>query len=103
MTKESKLVDETVMYSVNRETGAVVTHHLPWASTSPQLEHYRQKGFTFEKPGTTNKEILMPLEGRRLHNGKKVITLTCPVVGCRKVCKSEFGLRVHSRVHKKEV
>jgi len=50
MTKASHLVKETVMYSIHPETGLVIIHHLPWERTSPQLEHYQQKGFTFEKP-----------------------------------------------------
>ena len=50
MAKASHLVKETVMYSIHSETGAIITHRLPWERTSHQLKHYQEKGFTFEKP-----------------------------------------------------
>lgn len=50
MAKQSKLISETTMYAVNKDTGDIVVHHLPWPRTSPQLETYTAKGFTFERP-----------------------------------------------------
>ncbi len=50
MPRKVVMPNETIMYSVDSETKVVVTHHLPWESTSPQLEHYVKKGFTFERP-----------------------------------------------------
>ncbi len=47
---KSELLQSTVMYSVNRETGVVVRHRLPFGRDSVQLDFYRQKGFTFERP-----------------------------------------------------
>ncbi len=44
------LPNSTPMYSVNKETGVVVTHHLPWERGNPQLELYEAKGFTYERP-----------------------------------------------------
>ena len=49
MTK-TKLPSETTMYSINPKGGEVITHHLPWAKTSAQLNQYIEKGFTFERP-----------------------------------------------------
>ncbi len=50
MPKKIQTLKETTMYSVNHETGVIVTHHLPWTREDPQLEHYVRKGFTYERP-----------------------------------------------------
>ena len=90
--KKIELVNDTVMYSINprrerrgvMEGGEVITHHLPWLKTSPQLEKYIARGYTFDRP------VVGATDG----------SIECSV--CLKVCKSEFGLSVHMRSHKEE-
>ena len=86
---KSKLANETVMYSINPGGGEVIAHHLPWSRDNPvqasQLQKYVGRGYTFEKPVVSVKVAL--------------IEWICP--DCGRVCKSAFGLQVHSRVHSK--
>src|SRR3990167_8837268 len=109
MAKQSNLPKETTMYSINPLSGEVTTHHLPWERTSPQLENYTKKGFTFERPVGLTK----PVNGSELYGMKVLVevepmvetvmqpqTFICPE--CGRGCKSEFGLAVHRRVHSKD-
>ena len=91
MAKQSNLPKETTMYSINPKSGEVVTHHLPWESTSPQLQTYTKKGFTFERPEVRTQPLTA---------GGNLNPLVC--AECGKVCKSEFGLAVHRRGHPKD-
>ena len=93
--KKSNLISETKLYSINPvrknrkgETigGEVIVHHLPYPSTSPQLEKYLARGFTFERPPEPTI--------------KKSDEITCPI--CGRVCKSQFGLQAHLRSHKEK-
>ena len=93
MAKQSNLPKETTMYSTNPTSGEVITHHLPWERTSPQLETYTRKGFTFERPLVATTPVTV-------NGGGRVNPLACPE--CGRPCKSEFGLAVHRRVHSKD-
>jgi len=101
MVKKSNLVSETIMYSINPGSGQVVVHHLPWSRSSPQLERYIERGFSFEKP-----------EGSEIQSAPKQVRVEAEVVGekadegipcpvCGRVCKGDFGLKSHMRSHKK--
>ena len=90
MPKKSNLISETTMYSINPSSGEVVTHHLPWPRTSPQLETYTAKGFTFERPLEPEPKVVVA----------EVNSLRCDFKGCGFIAKSEFGLTVHKRRHK---
>lgn len=105
---KSNLVNETIMYSINSGGGEVLVHRLPFGRENPQLETYVERGFTFERPNT-DKDIIavvkildnapIPTKGRMLHDGDKIVGVTCPKCGF--VAKSEFGLSVHMRRRKK--
>lgn len=94
--KKSNLPSETTMYSIHPVTHQVITHHLPWPRTSPQLERYVARGFMFERPQVE----LQPHVRAVVIEPTKPVEPTCPI--CGRVCKSDFGLRVHMRSHKKE-
>ena len=93
MAKKSNLVNETVMYSINPGSGRVVTHHLPYMETSPQLQKYVRRGFTFERPQVEQEPTRKQVEVSEVP--------TCPI--CKRVCKTEVGLKVHMKSHKKKV
>ncbi len=94
MSKKNNLVSETVMYSINPGSGQIVTHHLPWPRTSPQLQKYVERGLTFERPQSRQVEAEPVVVGEKVENN------ICPV--CNRAFKSSFGLSVHMRSHKKE-
>ncbi len=68
MSKKVVLPHETLMYSVHKETGHIVTHHLPWPKDNPQLEYYLAKGFTFERP--PDKEVVVEMPKRDIKRRK---------------------------------
>ena len=98
MAKQSNLPSETIMYSINPSNGALLVHHLPWSRTSPQLERYVAKGFTFTPPDMEPAPIVVKKLEAPVVVKSVVEPNTCSV--CGKVCKSEFGLRSHMRSHK---
>ena len=109
MAKKNNLVSETTMYSINPGTGTVVTHHLPWPRTSPQLQKYIERGFTFERPQgyelePAPRQVEVKVEPKAVVVGEKEVSdaigIVCPI--CGRPCKSDFGLRSHLRSHKKK-
>ena len=68
MPNRTTLPNETIMYSIHPQTGAIITHRLPWVKDSPQLEHYVAKGFIYERP--EEKVIAAPAKERRQYRKK---------------------------------
>ncbi len=119
MPKVSKLVNETTMYSMHPQTNEVITHHLPWKRQSPQLEHYIERGFTFDRPAVTLKPMVdMGVDQRAMDNvadkpqtqpGTKPIVKTFDIVKdipkgyyyCGKCQKNHMEASTQGRKHLK--
>jgi hypothetical protein len=90
MPKKSALATTTTMYSIHKETGAVVIHHLPWPKGNPQLEHYVEKGFTYERP------VEKPVGTTPAPANPVAVAGRIPCPGCGKPCHPQ-GLKAHQR------
>lgn len=107
MPKRSNLPSETTIYSINPMNGALVVHHLPWPRTSPQLQKYIERGFTFENPliEQETQKVVVEKTGEKT---KVKVTLASEIdttifkcLYCRRKFKTEVGRSVHvSRTHK---
>ena len=87
----------TVMYSVG-EKGEVMVHRFPWNANEKigmqKLRRLEARGFTFEDPrkGNLSEDTV----------GIEIPTDKIHCSECGRECKSEFGLKVHRRVHLRE-
>ncbi len=110
---EVKIPTETLMYSIHPRTGDIITHHLPFARESEQLDFYVAKGFTFEKPVVDSelfgakvivagestgkaKEAVIPSDKPK-RKRKETMLVGCVV--CKKPFKGMAGLKRHMRSH----